>query len=147
MQASAARSVRNEDQQDRQRRHAAHDAVVLGSAVYDGRWLEPAMGYASEMADALRSRPTWLFSSGLSAGPLRLPDEVPDVRRLGGVLLARGHRAFGGRVERRLLSAAERQAWGVAAAVGDFRNWTAVRAWATEIAVEAAGVRTVAAVG
>jgi menaquinone-dependent protoporphyrinogen oxidase len=123
-----------------------YDAVVLGSAVYGGQWLGPAVRYACEMTDALRSRPTWLFSSGLAYESLRLPDEVPDARWFGEGLGARGHRVFGGRVERRLLSAEERRTWGSGRA-GDFRNWPAVRAWSAEIAAEAAGLRTVAAVG
>ena len=43
---------------------ARFDAVVLGSAVYAGRWLEPAREYAAAHAEALRDRPVWLFSSG-----------------------------------------------------------------------------------
>ena len=38
--------------------------MVLGSAVYAGRWLEPAREYAATHAGGLRTRPTWLFSSG-----------------------------------------------------------------------------------
>lgn len=127
---------------------ADYDAVVLGSAVYGRRWLEPAVHYALTMTDALRSRPTWLFSSGLAGESLRLPEEVPDVRWFGEVLGARGSRIFGGRVERRLLSAAERDTWGKRSGlVGDFRNWPDVRAWSEEIAAEAAVLRLVAAVG
>src|SRR3954469_12839443 len=43
---------------------APFDAVLLGSAVYAGRWLAPARQYQALHADALRARPVWLFSSG-----------------------------------------------------------------------------------
>jgi len=41
-----------------------YDAVVLGSGVYMGRWLEAARRLAAAHADQLRARPVWLFSSG-----------------------------------------------------------------------------------
>jgi menaquinone-dependent protoporphyrinogen oxidase len=40
------------------------DAVVLGSAVYMGHWLEPARKLAESFSDELRRVPVWLFSSG-----------------------------------------------------------------------------------
>ena len=43
---------------------AAYDAVVLGSAVYGGSWLEPARDLAHRQVAVLRTRPLWLFSSG-----------------------------------------------------------------------------------
>jgi menaquinone-dependent protoporphyrinogen oxidase len=48
---------------------ASFDAVVLGSAVYAGRWLDPARQYAALYADVLRARPVWLFSSGPIGNP------------------------------------------------------------------------------
>src|SRR5690348_2839608 len=42
---------------------APYDAVVLGSAVYAGRWLEPARDYVTRYAATLQERPVWLFSS------------------------------------------------------------------------------------
>jgi menaquinone-dependent protoporphyrinogen oxidase len=43
---------------------ADYDAVVLGSAVYTGRWLAPAEDFAFRFRDELAKRPVWLFSSG-----------------------------------------------------------------------------------
>jgi len=40
------------------------DAVVLGSAIYMGRWLKPARKFAEAHAAELSQRPVWLFSSG-----------------------------------------------------------------------------------
>jgi len=41
-----------------------YEAVVLGSAVYMGNWLEPARRFVEDHADELAAQPTWLFSSG-----------------------------------------------------------------------------------
>jgi len=42
----------------------SHGAVVLGSAVYIGRWRKPAVKYLKTFEAALAERPVWLFSSG-----------------------------------------------------------------------------------
>lgn len=115
------------------------DGVVLGSAVYDGRWLDSAVGYAVEVAAALHGRSVWLFSSGLAAGPARVTPGVADADRVALAVGARGHRQFAGRLERRLLSAAEREAWNAAATVvGDFRDWPAIGGWSARIAADCA---------
>jgi menaquinone-dependent protoporphyrinogen IX oxidase len=44
------------------------DAVVLGAAVGDGRWLEPAQRYADIVTAALGHRPIWFFTSDPSGG-------------------------------------------------------------------------------
>lgn len=117
---------------------AGFDAVVLGSAVYDGRWLESAVQYALEVDAPLSARPVWLFSSGLAANPARAT-RVADADRLAAALGAAGHGQFPGRLERRVLSATERAAWrGPTTAVGDFRDWAAVRAWSARIAADLA---------
>lgn len=114
---------------------AGFDAVVLGSAVYAGHWLAPARRYVDAVAPLLRARPTWLFSSGLPGNRPWCPDGADrDARTLADRTGARGCRAFGGRLERRLLSAAERRDWPAGGATGDLRNWRAVREWAEEVA-------------
>ena len=40
------------------------DAVVLGSALYTGRWDRDALGYLRRNGPDLADRPTWLFQSG-----------------------------------------------------------------------------------
>lgn len=42
----------------------AYDAVVLGGALYAGRWHKDARRFARRHATALSGRPVWLFSSG-----------------------------------------------------------------------------------
>jgi menaquinone-dependent protoporphyrinogen oxidase len=114
---------------------AAFDAVVLGSAVYAGRWLEPAREYTATHAGTLRGRPTWLFSSGPIGEPPFPPDEPHDVTPLVAMTGARGHVVFPGRLEKERLGFAERaMVTAMRAPVGDFRDWAAVRAWGEEIA-------------
>ncbi|MGY1663439.1 flavodoxin domain-containing protein [Geodermatophilus sp. SYSU D00705] len=118
------------------------DAVVLGSAVYAGRWLEPAREYAAAHTGALRERAVWLFSSG-PIGPAPFPpDEPHDVAPTSALVGARGHRVFPGRLDLSLLSFGERaMATAMRAPVGDFRDWALVRRWAEEVAAELAGRR------
>ena len=68
------------------------DAVVLGSAVYVGRWREEARDYAAEHTTALRSRPVWLFSSGPIGEPPFPSDEPYDAEPLSQLVAARGFR-------------------------------------------------------
>jgi menaquinone-dependent protoporphyrinogen IX oxidase len=114
---------------------ARYDAVVLASAVYAGRWLEPARHYAADQASALRGRPVWLMSSGPIGAPPFPPDEPHDAEPIRRLVGARGHRVFPGRLDKHLLSIGERaMVTAMRAPVGDFRDWAALRDWAEEIA-------------
>ncbi|GAB3147488.1 flavodoxin domain-containing protein [Amycolatopsis stemonae] len=110
------------------------DAVVLGSAVYMGHWLEPARKLAESFSDELRRRQVWLFSSG-PVGEQKRPAEEPVVvddlvRRVG----ARGHRLFGGKIDRRTLKFPERAVvTALRVADADNRDWPTIRAWGREI--------------
>src|SRR5687768_11542531 len=55
-----------------------YDAVILGSAVYAGQWLEPARGFVRLHADDLATRPVFLFSSGPLGYASRPPVELAD---------------------------------------------------------------------
>ena len=112
-----------------------YDAVVLGSAVYMGRWLEPARTLAGSHAEALSGRPVWLFSSGPVGDPPKPDAEPVDVAELRRLTAAGDHRVFPGRIDRHELGFTERAVVrAVRAAEGDFRDWPAVREWAAEIA-------------
>jgi menaquinone-dependent protoporphyrinogen IX oxidase len=118
---------------------ARYDAVVLASAVYAGRWLEPARHYAAEHAAALRARPVWLLSSGPIGEPPFPPDEPHDAEPMRSLVGARAHRVFPGRLDKHLLGIGERaMVTAMRAPVGDFRDWDALRDWAEEIAEEMA---------
>jgi menaquinone-dependent protoporphyrinogen IX oxidase len=122
---------------------AGFDAVVLGSAIYLGRWRAEARDYAAEHTEALRSRPVWLFSSG-PVGQTPLPADVArDTELVSRLVAAREHRVFPGRLDRRLLTFGERVLMtAMRAPVGDFRDWAAVAAWAEGIAAAVSPERT-----
>jgi len=114
-----------------------YDAVVLGSAVYFGRWLDEARWQVTAHAEALRQRPVWLFSSG-PVGDSSVPTTEPaDADELAAAIGARGQVVFPGALHRELLGMRERLAVGIVRAVdGDYRDWPAVRAWADRIAAD-----------
>jgi menaquinone-dependent protoporphyrinogen oxidase len=122
---------------------ASFDAVVLGSAVYAGRWLEQARAFATTHAAVLRTRPVWLLSSGPIGAPPFPPDDPHDAEPIRSILSARGHRVFPGRLDKSLLSIGERaMVTAMRAPLGDFRDWDAVRAWAAQVAGELRGLTT-----
>jgi menaquinone-dependent protoporphyrinogen oxidase len=114
-----------------------YDAIVLGSAVYFGHWLDPARELIEAHAAALSSRPVWLFSSGPLGPPEHLvPEGDPaDVAALVEKTGAVAHRIFAGRLERSRLKLRERAiVSALHAPEGDFRDWEAINAFAAEIA-------------
>ena len=122
-----------------------YDVVVLGSAVYAGRWLPEAHRFAERHRAKLAAVPLWLFSSGPLGSDGPEPDgdphRVADLVRAYG---ARGHRIFPGKLDRSALGLGERLvATMVGAPEGDFRDWGAIRGWARSIAgsLRAEGVR------
>ncbi len=57
-----------------------YDAVVLGSAVYMGKWMKPATELVDRSGEALAARPVWLFSSGPVGDPPK-PRRIPWTSR------------------------------------------------------------------
>ena len=114
-----------------------YDAVVLGSAVYMGRWLKAARLFASKHATALAAMPVWLFSSG-PLGPADKPvpeSDAADIDAMVALTRAREHRVFAGRLDGAQLGVAERAVMkAVHAPEGDSRDWGAVDAFAADIA-------------
>lgn len=113
-----------------------YEAYVLGSAVYMGGWLREAHRFVERHAELIRTRPTWLFSSG----PLGKPphDAASDSFEAADLVLetgARDHHLFGGVLDKKQLALHERALAGlVRVPEGDYREWDAVIAWATAIA-------------
>jgi menaquinone-dependent protoporphyrinogen oxidase len=121
---------------------SVYDAVVLGSAVYMGRWIKSARRFAEHNATTLAAMPVWLFSSG----PLGQPDHLTpegdpgDIAEMTSLRGAVGHRVFAGRLRRGGLGLVERAAIkAVHAPEGDYRDWDAIDAFADEIAAHLAG--------
>jgi menaquinone-dependent protoporphyrinogen oxidase len=111
------------------------DAVIIGSGVYAGHWLEPAKQLVDRQVDALRARPVWIFSSGPVGEPPK-PEETPvDVAPIVETTGARDHRVFTGRIDRSLLGFGERAiCTALRVPEGDWRSRPEVEAWAREIA-------------
>ncbi|HET9522313.1 MAG TPA: flavodoxin domain-containing protein [Candidatus Limnocylindrales bacterium] len=116
---------------DRVRSVAGYDAVVIGSGVYIGKWLDSARKLIEREAASLATRPVWLFSSGPLGDP-PLPAVDPDVSAFIEATRARSHRVIPGKFDRSQLSFGERALTRHAAA-GDFRPWPEIEAWAREI--------------
>ena len=112
-----------------------YDAIIIGSAIYGGHWLAPAVEFATRHEEELRRRPLWLFSSG----PLGEPDSraqapTSDVVSITRATDAIEHRMFGGRIDRGELGPAEQAVVRTMGFLdGDFRDWAAVRAWVERV--------------
>jgi menaquinone-dependent protoporphyrinogen oxidase len=113
-----------------------YDAVVIGSAVYMGNWLPPAVQFVDRHQAQLAAVPVWLFSSGpLGAGDPRPKGEPAHLDQLMERTGARGHRIFVGKLDQDELGFGERLiVRAVGAPEGDFRDWAAINVWANEIA-------------
>lgn len=120
---------------------ADYGPVVLGSAIYAGRWLAPALAFTDRHREELAARPLWLFSSGPVGDPPKPADDpgsdIADLVRATG---AREHRIFPGRLDRHELGIIERAVVGlVRSPDGDYRPWPEIVAWADAIAAELKG--------
>ncbi|MFI0538531.1 flavodoxin domain-containing protein [Streptomyces sp. WSLK1-3] len=118
------------------------DAVIVGGALYGGRWHKDARRFVRRHRHALAELPLWLFSSGpldASAGERDIPP-VPAVRRAMTRLDAREHVTFGGCLEEgargRIAHMILRNGKG-----GDFRDFPAIEHWAAHVAEELADAR------
>jgi menaquinone-dependent protoporphyrinogen oxidase len=140
----------------------AYDAVVVGSAVYMGSWLKDGIEYLERTSSTLKTRPTWLFSSGPIPGSSK--EQPKDEDRYGGALGPAEGPGSGGRKRIELLAdligvrdhrifqgaydpndppkaMSERLARMLPAVKnilpeGDFREWEVIEAWARDIAAE-----------
>lgn len=122
-----------------------YDAVVLGSAIYMGRWLGPATEFGTRHRADLAARPTWLFSSGPLGDPPGPDNPLTDVIALGRAIGARSHRVFPGLLDKRRLGFVEKTIAGaVKAPEGDFRPWQDIDLWARKIASTLAAAEPIA---
>lgn len=111
------------------------DAVVVGSAVYAGRWLDAAKAFVERLGPDLRARPVWLFSSGPAGDPLKPDGDPADAAPMMEATAAREHHVFAGRIDRKALGFGERAiVTALRVPDGDYRQPEIVRAWAGGIA-------------
>lgn len=119
---------------------SGYGAVVLGSGVYYGRWLKPAVRFLKRWRAELEKVPLWVFSSGptgegepyeLTSGwryPRSLQGLLESLRPLDVTL-------FKGKIDSQGLGSLERKVINkVKAPAGDFREWEGIEAWASAIA-------------
>jgi menaquinone-dependent protoporphyrinogen oxidase len=115
----------------------SYGAVVIGSAVYAGHWLEPATELVEKHGGFLSTVPVWVFSSGPVGDPPEPHEEPAEVAGVLASLETRGHRLFAGALDKHHLGWGERAlVAALRAPEGDFRDWDAIEAWAGEIAAE-----------
>lgn len=115
------------------------DAVVLGSAIYAAHWQRDARRFTARFGEGLAARPLWLFSSGPLDPRLARADLpiTPHGAALTEGLGAIAHHTFGGHlaadapIDPQVLATHP---------IGDFRDWEAIRAYATEIGAAVAAM-------
>jgi menaquinone-dependent protoporphyrinogen oxidase len=116
------------------------DAVILGSAVYAGHWLDAAKDLVNRSRGTLAARPVWLFSSGPVGDPSRkltqtMGQDQVDIAGIVAATHARAHKMFPGRLEPGNLTFLQRTSLQLFRGLkGDFRDWTEVKKWADGIA-------------
>lgn len=117
----------------------AYEAIVLGSAVYIGKWRKEAVKFLQEHEKALTERMVWLFSSGPTGtgDPVELADDwlfPPMLQPVVDRIQPQDIALFSGELNPEELNFIEK--WmirTVKAPVGDFRDWDGITAWATSI--------------
>ncbi len=125
-----------------------YDAVILGSAVYIGRWRREALRFGSRHAAELRQKRVWLFESGPTDTSADEGKAVPAkaAAELATEIGARQHVVFGGRFgpeqagrfTRSMIAKSDKNPY------GDFRNFDRIRKWARGVGEELQGAKPVA---
>lgn len=119
-----------------------YHTVVLGSAVYAGRWQKEARDLAGRVAVCDPRPEVWLFSSGPVGDPPKPEEDPVDVAEIVAATEARQHRVFAGRIDRSVLGFGERAILtALRAPEGDFRDWEEIGEWAERIADDIQAVR------
>jgi len=118
-----------------------YKAVILGSAIYVGKWHKEAVAFLQTHEKFLVDRPVWLFSSGPTGEGD--PVELVEGKRLPAALQPVADRihphdmaVFHGYINPDKINFIEK--WAIKSLVkkpfGDFRDWDAITSWATSIA-------------
>ena len=118
----------------------SYQAIILGSAIYIGKWQKETVEFLRVNEKILANRPVWIFSSGPTGegDPVELVEGFrvpvalqPVVDRIHPCDIA----VFHGHINRDKLNFIEK--WAIKSLVkkpfGDFRDWDAITAWTTSI--------------
>lgn len=116
-----------------------YDSAVIGSAIYAGRWRRPLRHFLRSNAKQLKDMPLWLFSVGPLGDP-PTPHDIPKDALYGlEELAARGHELMPGVLDSAHLSFGDRAVIrALNVSDGDYRDWSAVTAWAEDVAADLA---------
>ncbi|SDL44464.1 menaquinone-dependent protoporphyrinogen oxidase [Arthrobacter sp. ov407] len=120
---------------------SGYEAVVVGSAIHNQAWLQPALLFFNGHADELATRPVWAFSVGMADAlprPFRKRGSALQQERLAGVLVKevplRGHKIFSGVYKAGQMPAPLLMLFRlIGGRFGDLRDWAAVDGWADQI--------------
>ena len=117
-----------------------YEAVIVGSAVYEGHWRKEAALFLESNRDTLAHKLVWLFSSG----PLGKGDPVTllhgwqfpqNLQAVADDIHPRGIAVFHGKIDPDKMHLGDKLiARAMRAAQEDFRDWAAIRDWANRIA-------------
>ncbi len=119
---------------------APYQAVILGAAVYIGKWAKEAVKFLKANEQILAGRMIWLFSSGPTGegDPIQLVEgwQLPeDVKPVVSRIHPKGITVFHGHINPEKVNFIEK--WAVKNLVkkpmGDFRDWNSITAWTTRI--------------
>jgi menaquinone-dependent protoporphyrinogen oxidase len=110
-----------------------YTAVVLGSAVYMGRWRPEAVRFVRRHASALAARRTWLFESGWVGKRPEPPVASSGARKRAHDIGAPTPILFPGRLDPALASGFMDRS--IARRMpGDFRDWDEIQRWTDQVA-------------
>jgi len=118
-----------------------YGAIVLGSALYIGKWQKEAVAFLKAHEKTLTDRPVWLFSSGPTGDgdPVTLVEGVRIPHALKPVtdrIHPRDMAVFHGHINPQKMNFIEK--WAIKNVVkkpfGDFRDWNAIAAWSGGVA-------------
>lgn len=117
----------------------SYGAIILGSAVYIGKWQKEAVEFLQVNENILADRPVWLFSSGPTGegDPVELLEgwRIPTaLRPVVDRIQPRDIAVFHGFINPEKLNFIEKQVIkSMKKPFGDFRDWDAIHAWTTTI--------------
>ena len=117
-----------------------YEAVILGSAVYVGKWPKEAVQFLHANAQTLTNKAVWVFSSGPTGkgDPVELVDgqRLPEaLQPVFESIQPRDVAVFHGYIDPDKINFIEK--WAIKSLVkkpvGDFRDWDAITSWAIAI--------------